>query len=290
MKITLWGTRGSLACSSPETKEYGGNTSCVEVRGINNTLLILDAGTGIRKLGTTIDNTIKRIDILLTHLHLDHIQGLGFFIPLFNPNMEIHIYGPASSDKNLRILLTKYLSPPLFPVILRELPCRFYIHAISNDSFEIGEFSVISQAIIHPGFTLGYRITSKAGSIAYLPDHEPALGTRIFPIQPNWTSGYDLIANVDLLIHDSQYTDEEYRIRVGWGHSTIEQALKLAKLANVKNFITFHHDPSHEDIALDTMLKMAAADIQSNIKIYPGKEGLTTDLEKINQRLMETTI
>jgi phosphoribosyl 1,2-cyclic phosphodiesterase len=278
MIITLWGTRGSLACSGPDTERYGGNTSCIEVLGSDDTTLIFDAGTGIRRLGLKLDKKIKRVNILLTHLHLDHIQGLGFFMPLFDSNAEIHIYGPAQTANQLHSLLSKYLSPPLFPVLLNDLPCQLYLHAVPKTGFDIGEFHIKGEYVCHPGLTLGYRISSPTGSIAYLPDHEPALGTMTFPFDSNWTSGYDLAKEVDLLIHDSQYFKEEYESHLGWGHSTIDQALKFAVLANVKAFVTFHHDPAHNDDQLDNLLTRAISAEKFNFKIVAGKEGTVIKL------------
>lgn len=282
MMVKLWGTRGSVASSGPDTERYGGNTSCVEVRGADNSLLVLDAGTGIRRLGISIDKQFKRIDILLTHLHLDHIQGLGFFKPLFDPMIEIHIYGPAKNDQALHQLLTHYLSPPLFPVLLRDLPCRLYLHAMPVTEFVIGSFRIMSDLVIHPGLTVGYRIISPTAQMAYLPDHEPALGAKEFPIAPNWTSGYDLACNVDLLIHDAQYTSEEYQQHIGWGHSSLAQALIFAAMANVKILVPFHHDPGHDDNKLDDMVKIAMDSIQAQFQVELGQEGKAYYLGNVN--------
>src|SRR3989442_9973743 len=147
MKVTLWGIRGSLASPGPETARYGGNTSCVEVRGNDGTVLILDAGTGIRRLGGTLPRHLPRVDLLLTHLHMDHIQGLGFFSPLYDPNVEVHIWGPASTTANLRTRLMRYLSPPLFPVHLRDLPCQLTLHEVPCGEVEVGEFRVSSMLV-----------------------------------------------------------------------------------------------------------------------------------------------
>lgn len=287
MIITFWGVRGSLACSGPEVVKYGGNTACVEIRGTDDTVIILDAGTGIRRVGTTLGKRIKRVNILLTHLHLDHIQGLGFFTPLFDPDMEVYIYAPAISDENLFAALTKYLSPPLFPVFLHDLPCSLHIHRFPHEKLSIGEFQIYGQQIVHPGLTLGYRLDSPHGSLAYLPDHELTLGETEFSSVPEWTSGYDLVEGVDLLIHDAQYTLEEYKARIGWGHSTIEQALEFSKLAKVKTFISFHHDPSHNDHVLDAILDTAIQLNKPNFKVYSGQEGMI--LKLINKTITITT-
>ena len=205
MRLTLWGTRGSLPSAGPENVRYGGNTSCVEVRGADGTLLVLDAGTGIRRLGYAIERAVRRVDVLLTHLHMDHIQGLGFFDPLNQEELEVHIWGPASAKLDLTARLTKYLSPPLFPVPLWDLPCELTLHDVTPGSFEIGGLTVTADLVCHPGSTLGFRVTENSTSMAYLPDHEPALGSGELPADPEWTSGLSLAKSADLLIHDTQY-------------------------------------------------------------------------------------
>jgi phosphoribosyl 1,2-cyclic phosphodiesterase len=273
VRITLWGTRGSVAAAGPETVRYGGNTSCVEVRGALGTLLVLDAGTGIRRLGATVGPEVQRVDLLLTHLHMDHVQGLGFFGPLFQPGQEVHLWGPPSLTQDLRARLARYLSPPLFPVRLRDLPCHLTLHDVPLDPFEIGEFRILAALVCHPGPTVGYRITEDTTSIAYLPDHEPALGARRFPEGSDWTSGFDLAAGVDLLIHDAQYSAQEYSQRVGWGHSAIPHTLGFAAAANVKRLVTFHHDPAHDDPTLDHLVEEARSSSDRRFELIPGTEG-----------------
>jgi phosphoribosyl 1,2-cyclic phosphodiesterase len=273
MRVTLWGTRGSLAAPGPETARYGGNTSCVEVRDRAGTVLVLDAGTGIRRLGTALPQGLARVDLLLTHLHMDHLQGLGFFAPLFNPRAEVHIWGPASTTMCLRERLTRYLSPPLFPVHLRDLPCQLTLHEVPCGEFEIGEFRITSSLICHPGPTVGYRITSAGAVLAYMPDHEPALGAQTFFLGEDWTSGYEVAAGVDLLIHDAQYSSAEYTSRIGWGHSSLVQALAFATLAGVKHLVPFHHDPAHTDSDLDRLIGDAVDEAQPEFRVTPGVEG-----------------
>jgi phosphoribosyl 1,2-cyclic phosphodiesterase len=252
VKVRLWGTRGSVATPGPETMRYGGNTACVEVRNDDGTLLVLDAGTGVRRLGATVEAGIQRVDLLLTHLHMDHIQGLGFFEPLFRPGLEVHIWGPSTTTLDLRAHLNRYLSPPLFPVRLRELPCRLTLHdAVATPRFEIDGVSVEAMLVSHPGATVGFRIEADGASLAYIPDHEPALGTGRVPDHPAWISGLALARGVDLLIHDAQYTAAEYPEHVGWGHSSIPQALSFASAARVGKLVAFHHDPAHSDAMLD---------------------------------------
>ncbi len=279
MKVTLWGTRGSLATSGPETMRYGGNTPCVEVRGADGTVLVLDAGTGIRRLGMTLPPKTKRVDILLTHLHMDHIQGLGFFSALMKPEIDVHIWGPASTTLDLNARLSRYLSPPLFPVRIRDLPCNLTLHDIvAIEGFSVGDLDIRTALVCHPGPTVGYRVTSDEGSVTYLPDHEPALGGQDLSGDPAWLSGYDLCAGVDLLIHDAQYTEEEYPNHVGWGHSTIPQAIEFATTCEVKALIPFHHDPSHSDAMLDRTFEEIRKTNDLPFTLLGGTEGSSFQL------------
>ncbi|MGZ8784054.1 MAG: MBL fold metallo-hydrolase [Acidimicrobiia bacterium] len=279
MKATLWGTRGSLASAGPDTVRYGGDTAAVEVRGPGGEILVLDAGSGIRPIGDLLLAGTTRLDILLTHLHMDHIQGLGFFAPLFAPTVEVHIWGPGSTTLSLGKRLTRYLSPPLFPVLLRDLP-TVILHEIHPPvRFDIGSLSIQADLIVHPGPTLGYRIESADCVLAYLPDHEPALGVADFPDLPEWTSGFDLAREADVLIHDAQYTEDEYKQRIGWGHSTFEHALEFAGLAGAKRLVTFHHDPGHSDDMLDGVLGELRARGDLNFELIPGQVGLTLCVE-----------
>jgi phosphoribosyl 1,2-cyclic phosphodiesterase len=271
MQVRLWGTRGSVASPGPETVRYGGNTACVEVRA-GDALLVLDAGTGIRQLGASLRGHSGRIDLLQTHLHLDHVQGLGFFEPAFRQEIELHIWGPPSTNADLRERLSRYLSPPLFPVRLRDLGPHVALHDVPHGPFRIGDAAVRGEAIIHPDPTIGYRIADASGTVAYLPDHEPALGAPTFPIGPEWTSGHDLAKGVDLLIHDAQYTTEEYAARVGWGHSSTDHTWAFALQAGVGRLVTFHHDPTHSDAELDGIVADLAQ--RNGPEVVGGIEGL----------------
>jgi phosphoribosyl 1,2-cyclic phosphodiesterase len=277
MQVTLWGTRGSLAAPGPETNHYGGNTSCVGVEGAGGTILVLDAGTGIRRLVASIPSRPRRVDILLTHLHLDHIQGLGFFGPLLQADYEVHIWGPASTTLTLRERLSRYLSPPLFPVYIRDMPA-VQLHEVVSDKFEIGEFMISSALVSHKDPTIGYRIEAAGKTVTYLPDHEPALGSNDFTVGREWTSGYALAEGADLLIHDAQYTPEEYDSRVGWGHSSIPQAFQFATLAETKQLIPFHHDPTHSDDELDQLFDKQIRSMRPSFKVTPGAEGMIFEL------------
>jgi phosphoribosyl 1,2-cyclic phosphodiesterase len=278
VKVTLWGTRGSTPDAGPETVRYGGNTSCVEVRSDDGTLLVLDAGTGIRRLGSALNGECDRIDVLLTHLHMDHIQGLGFFQPLYMEGKEIHIWGPPSTTMNLRERLARYLSPPLFPVRIRDLPCKPILHDVTPGEFEIGCFRITADFVCHPGPTFGYRISENGSAMAYMPDHEPALCADALGRDPDWTSGFEIAAGVDTLIHDAQYSVEEYPEHVGWGHSSIEQTIRFAAAAGVRRLVTFHHDPAHDDQALDHIVEDAYARCESACYLVPGTEGFTVEV------------
>ena len=280
MKVSLWGTRGSLASPGADTVRYGGNTSCVSIEGSEGTWLVLDAGTGIRNLGRNLPPNLKRVDILLTHLHMDHLQGLPFFAPLRNPDIETHIWGPASTMLSLKARLQRYVSPPLFPVSVRDLAPTLCFHELAIDMFEIGEFEIAAGFIIHPNPTVGYRIQHKDKAVTYLPDHEPMLGARSFPRSPEWTSGYALAERADLLIHDTQYSPEEYKARIGFGHSNMVQAFEFAALADVKRFVPFHHDPTHSDDQLDQMILDAMHEVTPGFGVPPGQEGTTLNLEE----------
>jgi len=267
VKIRIWGTRGSLPAPGPDTTRYGGNTSCVEVRADDGSLLVLDAGSGIRPLGDAIEHEARRIDLLLTHLHMDHIQGLGFFEPLFQPSRSVHIWGPSSTTLDLWARLGRYLSPPLFPVRLRDLPCSLELHdSVALGKFDIGPFAIRAELVCHPGPTVGYRIEADGSSLAYLPDHEPVLGAAEFPGDPDELPGVGIARGVDLLIHDAMYDDEEYPQHVGWGHSSVSHAAHFAQAAGARRLLPFHHDPSHTDARVDELLdELERADIGPEI-------------------------
>ena len=246
MKVKLHGTRGAYPTSSPNNQTYGGNTPCIEI--INNEeRLIIDAGTGI--LGVDFDSyyTSDRIDILLTHLHMDHIQGLAFCKPLFDPNKEVHIWGPGGSPESLQARLNRFLSPPLFPITLRDIPCKLFIEELSNINFNIGDFNISAAYISHPGPTLGFRIQCGSKTVTYLPDHEPVIGKSHLFLEDEWVSGFQLADHSNLLIHDSQYSREEYMNKVGWGHSSLEIAAEFCSRTKAKRLVLFHHDPAHTD-------------------------------------------
>lgn len=247
----MWGARGSVPAPGPETARYGGNTSCVQVTLDDGTELVLDAGTGIRGLGLALGSDSPLVHILLTHLHLDHIQGLMFFAPCFRPTAEIVIWGPAAPEAPLRDRIARYISAPLSPVEVRELPCEVSFRDCPDTEWTIGDAHIRAASVAHRGPTLGYRITEGASSVTYIPDHEPGLGAPLPELEDEWISGFDLASGTSLLVHDCQYTDEEYEDHVGWGHSKLSDALAFARRTAADRVLLFHHDPLHSDEMLD---------------------------------------
>src|SRR5918996_1241570 len=252
MRIKVWGARGSVPAPGPQMNRYGGNTSCVQVTLSSGEELILDAGTGIRTLGLDLAGR-ERINILLTHLHLDHIQGLMFFPPCFRPEAEITIWGPASPEASLENRVARYISAPLSPVEVRELPCSVAFRDAPATEWQIGDVLIRAEAVTHRGPTLGYRLTDGETTLCYIPDHEPALGAPISQVENEWISGYDLAAGPDHLIHHCQDTDDEYPAHVGWGHSALSDTLMFANRVGARRTLLFHHDPLHTDGMLDEL-------------------------------------
>jgi phosphoribosyl 1,2-cyclic phosphodiesterase len=260
MELRIWGTRGSLPTPGAAMVRYGGNTSCVQVTLSDGTNLILDAGTGIRNLPPDLGRSGEPVHVLLTHLHLDHIQGLLFFPPLFQPGLEITLWGPAAPGISLERRIGRYLSAPLTPVEIRELPCRLDFRNCPTTRWRIGPAEITAEGVTHRGPTLGFRIEESGSSVCYLPDHEPAIIGDIDKLEAEWLSGAALARDVDLLLHDCQYTDVEYPSHVGWGHSSVTHALQFARRVGARKTLLFHHDPRHTDDYLDAMLDEARAD------------------------------
>ncbi len=254
MHVRIRGCRGTIASPGADTMRYGGNTSCVEVRLSSGRVAILDAGTGIRELGVQLmDEGVTRIDLLLTHLHVDHLEGLGTFAPIWSPDVELHIWGPASPLASLAERIATYFSPPLFPAVLPEVAARIEFHDASGHEWEVDGVRISSDAIVHPGATVGYRIREGDRVLAFLTDHEPALAADLRTTPTEWISGFALMDGADLLIHDCQYTPEEYAERLGFGHSSTEHVATLAERAGAGRVVMYHHDPMHSDAQLEAM-------------------------------------
>ncbi len=257
MIVRIWGARGSLPSPGADMVRYGGNTSCIQVTLSDGTELVLDAGTGIRHVPPDLGGG-AHIHLLITHLHLDHIQGLMFFAPLFQPDAEVTIWGPSSPGRSLQSRIGRYISAPLTPVQVRELPCHLDFRNCPVTTWNIGSARIRAEAVTHRGPTLGYRVTDAGASVCYIPDHEPALGVSLADLEDEWISGLALACDADLLIHDAQYTDAEYPDHLGWGHSSLSHALQFARRARARQLLAFHHDPLHSDDVLDQIAVDAA--------------------------------
>jgi phosphoribosyl 1,2-cyclic phosphodiesterase len=255
VRATIWGCRGSVAAPGPDTTRYGGNTACVEVRLDDGTVIILDAGTGLRPLGLKLHaEQITEVHLLLSHFHLDHLIGLGFFSLLRVDGATIHLWGPSGPHECLDALIGRYLSPPLFPVRLSDAASRVRLHDLpSSGRWCLGSARLVAEFVTHRGPTVGYRIEDGGRTLAYLPDHEPALHTDLHSARPSAISGFGIANGADVLLHDAQYTAEEYAHRKGWGHSSLEQAVLFARRAGVGHLVPFHHDPEHSDGDLAVM-------------------------------------
>ena len=292
-QIRFWGTRGSIAVPGPETLRYGGNTACVELRA-DGEIIVLDAGSGIRPLGIALQKEFQRrtikLSLLLTHAHWDHIQGLPFFKPAYDSNNEIRIFGFDGAGASLREILDEPMKAPFFPITMRELSARMVINKLSDMKFSLGKVKVHAALVNHPGVCAGYRIFTSAGSVAFLPDHEPyefflhALrGNRLSSEQVKEIATDEQAALMrflhgsDILILDGQYTDEEYKNHIGWGHGSISSAVSLALEAEIQTLVLFHHDPHHDDEKVDAMLESARELVAKSgkpLKVEAAQEGV----------------
>jgi phosphoribosyl 1,2-cyclic phosphodiesterase len=251
--VKVWGARGSIPAPGPETMRYGGNTSCIQLTLADGSILVLDGGTGIRSLGLALPASERPLNILLTHLHLDHIQGLMFFAPMFRPQSKIVIWGPTAPEASLEDRIARYISAPLSPLEVRELPCHPSFREAETTEWRIGSASIRAASVTHRGPTLGYRVDADGSSVCYIPDHEPGLGASLAELDEEWISGFGLARDASLLIHDCQYTDDEYPEHLGWGHAPLSDALVFGRRARAERLLLFHHDPLHSDDFLDRL-------------------------------------
>jgi phosphoribosyl 1,2-cyclic phosphodiesterase len=243
VRVTIWGCRGSVPTPGPETVQYGGNTSCVEVALDDGTVLVFDAGTGIRGLGPQLlERGVRHVQLLLTHLHLDHLEGLRFFAPLWDEGVTVDVWGPPSPVLSLEARIARSFSPPLFPIDLRAVPAEVTFRDVPRQPWVIGGATLTAHLVIHPGPTVGYRIDTADASLAYLPDHEPAL-TGIAERPTDWISGAAIAGDVDVLLHDAQYSEDEYDDRVGWGHSSVADTVAFRQAVGARRLVLFHHEP-----------------------------------------------
>ncbi|MBI4641649.1 MAG: response regulator [Candidatus Tectomicrobia bacterium] len=296
MRIRFWGTRGSLARPGPTTLRYGGNTLCVEVRTADGTLIVFDCGTGAYDLGQSLlksGESPLRGHLLITHTHWDHIQGFPFFAPLFIPGNEWDIYAPGGLGQHLDRTLAGQMEYTYFPVTLNQLGATIRYHDLVEDAFDIGDIRVIPCYLNHPVLTLGYRLEVGGVTMVYATDHEPhsrhqpdvthlaGAASRALPVHPEDLRHVKFLAGADLVIHDSQYTAEEYPKKVGWGHTSAEQAVDFALEADAKQLAIFHHDPLRDDDSLDRLVEVCrqrAATGSSTLEVFAAAEGQIIEL------------
>jgi phosphoribosyl 1,2-cyclic phosphodiesterase len=282
VRVKIWGCRGSVPTPGPETVRYGGNTSCVEIsRGDAGAALVLDAGTGIRRLGgELLRRGTRHVDLVLTHLHLDHLEGLRFFAPLWDERVTINIWGPPSPLLSLEERIARSFSPPLFPIDLATVPAKIAFHDVARERWDLDGVSIATDLVVHPGPTIGLRIETGASTFAYVPDHEPALVGGAAGKPRDWVSGASVAGDVDVLFHDAQYFEEEYRDRIGWGHSSVADAVGFSRAMGVRRLVLFHHEPAHDDAALER-LEAHAATVAGGDDLQPtlAYEGMVIDLE-----------
>jgi diguanylate cyclase (GGDEF)-like protein len=281
MQIRFWGTRGSIAAPGSNTITYGGNTSCVEVRASDGTVLVLDCGTGARDLGLHLARTMPhplRLHLFIGHTHWDHIQGFPFFVPAFLPGAELNIYAPVGFQRSLEEAMAGQMEYSYFPVKLRELRSRIHFTELDEGFFRVGDVLVETQYLNHTAPTIAYRMTSGGATFAYVTDHEPFWSPtgQISP-HPGDERHIAFMRGADLVIHDAQYTEEEYRGKIGWGHSPFEYAVDAALAAGVRRLVLFHHDPQHDDTVVARMESMAQARAAAGgqgLEVLAAREGL----------------
>jgi phosphoribosyl 1,2-cyclic phosphodiesterase len=290
-RLKFWGTRGSISVTGRGTLHYGGNTTCVEVRA-DDEIIVLDAGSGIRSLGIALEKEFQsepiRLSLLITHAHWDHIQGLPFFAPAYEKKNEIRVRGYDGVDMGFAEIMAEPMKAPFFPIAMRELSARVDIKKLSEMEFCVGKVQVRARFVNHPGICAGYRLFTSAGSISFLPDHEPygylhsARANGMSPEQAKNTATEERMGLVeflrgsDILILDAQYTDTEYETHGGWGHGSVSSAVSLALDADVRKLLLFHHDPSHDDPSVDAIVEDARRLIRESgkeLEVDAAREG-----------------
>jgi phosphoribosyl 1,2-cyclic phosphodiesterase len=269
--------RGSIPTPGPATVRYGGNTSCVEVRS-GDDIIILDAGSGLRALGRALLAEFKNqplsLTLLLTHTHWDHIQGLPFFAPIYDPRCHLRILGGKGARKGLVNALTGQMESTYFPVPFAKLPSNIEIEELKDFNLDIGSVCVRAQRANHPGLCVGYRLLSPGGLVAFFPDAEPRPGGEDREM-------IEFLRDVDVLILDSQYDSAEYKKHIGWGHGCVDDSVALAVEAGVKRLCLFHHDPDHDDKKIDGLVRHArrlVAGRRAKLKVEAAREMQTIEL------------
>lgn len=275
LKVTCWGTRGSIAVPGLDTVRYGGNTSCIEVRA-GGRLLIFDAGTGIRELGQQLARSGERVqaDLFLTHYHWDHIEGFLFFEPAFHAETYLRVHGPATSGTDLRAKLFQPMTSIYFPVPPDALATKLAFAPVGERARVDADVEVAALPVYHPQGAVGYRVQYGRSTLAYIPDNE--LSSESGMGGDAYRGLVEFIRDADLLYHDATYTEAEYASRRGWGHSTIDQAVRLAEDACVRRLGLFHHAPERKDAELLEILARVQADLErrgSALEVHAAMEG-----------------
>jgi len=296
MRIRFWGTRGSLAKPGPTTVRYGGNTSCVEVHLADGMRIILDCGTGAHDLGQALLTSGEHPlhgHLLITHTHWDHIQGFPFFAPLFTPGNEWDIYAPGSLGRGLEDTLAGQMEYTYFPITLDQLGATIRYHDLVEGTFQLGAARITARYLNHPALTLGYRVEVGGVTIVYATDHEPHARHQpavsslagsppgALPVHPEDRGHIEFLSGADLVIHDAQFTDEEYPKKIGWGHGTVEYAVSVALAAGAKRLALFHHDPLRDDEALERLVATCRHRIEAwggALDVFAAAEGQTLEL------------
>jgi phosphoribosyl 1,2-cyclic phosphodiesterase len=276
VNVTFYGVRGSCPCPSDDNRRYGGNTACVVLRVGADPPLILDLGTGLRLFGETqpTDGSF-RATALITHIHWDHVQGLPFFPPADRVGAQLDVYGPTQDEGPLGEVFGDFMRPPYFPVHFSELRGQIRFHDLYEDDFAVGDAKVRVRRVPHCGPTVGYRVEWDGGIVAYVSDHQAPQSLATVA-----DSVLELSDGADLLIHDAQYTNEEFAQKAYWGHCTVDYAVLVAKEANVRRLVLFHHDPAHDDATVDRLLDGARATSErlSGPDVVAAAEGLSIDV------------
>lgn len=276
-RVSFYGVRGSTPCSGANLCGYGGNTSCVVAERDGEDPIIFDMGTGLRFYGQSLLGGTEPFSgsILLTHMHWDHVQGLPFFFPAHVPGANVDIYGPPDGGRNLKQVFEGLMSPPYFPITPDDLGGGVQFHDVECGDFALGSAKVKARPVPHTGETNGYRVDWDGASVAYISDHQQPDDPK--SVHPNVL---ELCEGVDVLIHDAQYTPEEFTQRADWGHCTVEYAVEVAVQAGARELVLFHHDPAHDDRWMDELLE-GARDVASphpGLRVSAAVEGSTMEL------------
>lgn len=300
MRVKFWGTRGSIACPGKDTAEFGGNTSCIEMEDPDGQAFVFDAGTGIRALGQDLAKRgVKKIHLFISHTHWDHIQGFPFFAPAYIPGTKIHIYGPTHFEKTLQKIMNVQMDYAYFPVSMQQLAAEIAYTDLKEQSIMVGNTKITTQYSNHPVTALCYKVQANGKTVVYTGDNEPFYNVLKADAKPDPTGLEDFSGGVgangededidaivaernerhrlfcesDILIHDAQYTAEEYKKTQGWGHSPMELVIRNASSTGVRQIVLNHHDPARTDAALFELEKKFRAE-NPKLNVFFSREGM----------------